>query len=321
MTLQEIYQDIHSDRVKNVIFDCDAGNEIDDQYALAYAISCSKIRVLGITASQFNNVALCPTREAGMIEGYNEAKRVLKLIGREDIPVYYGYGDKVDSPDHDERCPDVIPGKCEGVDYIIKTAHEAEDILYVLVTGCATNISSAIAKDPSIKDKICVIWMGSNNPDMSDASEFNLGQDLTAGRYLMNCGVNLVWIPTISIDKTKGSQTLITGRAFFEESFTGDSEASRFFRCDLPREHDGGYDEEPETWWHVFWDVAAPAVLETPELIEFETVTVPRIRGDVCFNFGEEGRPEAIMLQKFTDPQKVLRNMADGINKLISEKK
>lgn len=320
MTLQEILNDIKSDRVKKVIFDCDAGNEIDDQYALAYALSCSKLEVLGVTASQFENTALVPTREAGMIEGYNEAKRVLKLIGREDVPVYYGYGAKVDSPDHDERCPDVIPGECEGVDFIIETAKAAEELLYVLVTGCATNISSAIAKDPTIKDKICVVWMGSNVPDSDDAAEFNLCQDLTAGRYLLNCGVNLVWIPTISEDKTKGSQTLITGRAFFEESFADTDEASRFFRCDLPREHDGGYDEEPETWWHIFWDVAAPAVLETPELCKLEIVTVPRIRGDVCFNYGEEGRPEAILLEKFTDPKAVLCNMAKGINKIIASK-
>ena len=35
MTLEQIIADIKSDRVKKVIFDADAGNEIDDQYAIA----------------------------------------------------------------------------------------------------------------------------------------------------------------------------------------------------------------------------------------------------------------------------------------------
>lgn len=38
LTIEEVLEDIKSDRVKKVIFDADAGNEIDDQYALAYAL-------------------------------------------------------------------------------------------------------------------------------------------------------------------------------------------------------------------------------------------------------------------------------------------
>ena len=38
MTLTQFYNDILSDRIKKVIIDTDAYNEIDDQYAIAYAM-------------------------------------------------------------------------------------------------------------------------------------------------------------------------------------------------------------------------------------------------------------------------------------------
>jgi len=317
MTIEQILADVKSDRKKKVIFDCDAGNEIDDQYALAYALSCKRFDVISISASQFKNTALVPNRHEGMLEGYREVKRVLALIGREDVPVYRGVGGKLSAFDEDALLPEVIPVDCEAVDNIIKTAKESDEIVYIMVTGCATNISSAIAKDPTIKDNICVMWMGCSCPDMGGAAEFNLGQDRFAGRYLMNCGVPLVWLPTVSTDATKGTQTLKTGRRFLENAFTGDDAASRYFRCELPLEHDGGYDEDPEGWWHIFWDVAAPAALETPELCEFEEVEIPRIRGDEMFSFGEEGRPKALMFVKFKDPMEVLDNMAKGICTLV----
>ena len=159
--------------------------------------------------------------------------------------------------------------------------------------------------------------MGCANPDTGSASEFNLGQDRYAGRYLMNSGVPLVWLPTTSVDPTKGTQTLIDGRAFLERSFTGENEASLYFRSELPREHDSGYDEDAENWWHIYWDVAAPALLETPEACELEIVEIPRIRGDEVYSFGEAERPSAIMFVKFYDPKAVLDNMARGINSII----
>lgn len=317
MTLEQILADIRSDRVKKVIFDADAGNEIDDQYALAYAISCGRLDVVSVSASQFWNTALVPDRNEGMLEGYREIKRVLKLIGREDIPVYKGVGGKLECVDENALRPEVIPVDCEAVDNIISTVKSSDEIVYVMVTGCATNISAAIAKDPAIKDNICVVWMGCACTDTGSASEFNLGQDSYAGRYLMNCGVPLVWLPTESIDRTKGTQVLKTGRAFLENAFTGEDAASLYFRSELPREHDGGYDGDPEGWWHIFWDVAAPAVLETPELCEFEIVEIPRIRGDEVYAFGESDRPSAIQFVKFTDPRQVLDNMAAGIGALV----
>ena len=55
MTLNEILEDLRSDRVKKVIMDCDAYNDIDDQYAIAFALGSDKMDVLGVNAVLFNN--------------------------------------------------------------------------------------------------------------------------------------------------------------------------------------------------------------------------------------------------------------------------
>lgn len=315
MTLEEILADIKSDRVKKVIFDADAGNEIDDQYAFAYAVGSSKIDVVSASASQFLNTALAPTREAGMLEGYNELKRVLKLIGHEDIPVYKGCGDSVTkNGDENVGKPTVTPINSEAVDNIIKTAKTSREIVYVVVTGCATNISSAIAKDPSIKDKICVIWLGSNHVDYGGADEFNMGQDRTAGRYLMNCGVNLVWLPAMSSDSTKGTQSLKSNKAFLQQSFTGSDAASKYFREELPLEHDGSYNSDG--WVHTFWDVAGVTVLDRPDLCTFSIVTCPRVRGDGTFDTSDKTRHKVIILDKI-DPTPALNAMAETVNSVI----
>lgn len=318
-TLQEILDDIKSDRVKKVIFDADAGNEFDDQYALAYALSSDKLNIVSVNASQFWNTALVPDREAGMMKGYNEIKRILTLLGREDIPVYKGVGDTVTKPDDDGiGLPEVIPVDAEAVDNIINTVKESKEIVYIITTGCATNIACALAKDPSIKDNMCVVWLGADFYDTGGAGGFNMGQDATAARYMMNSGVKLVWLPgESSKDEAKGTHVLITGRKFLEESFPGDDPISRCFGGEMAGAHDGGFYDDPEGWWHIYWDVAAPALFDTPELCELEIITLLRVRGDGVYDTNTDGRPECIVLNKLKEPQTVLDNMAAGINTFV----
>ena len=313
-SLEEILEDLKSDRVKKVIFDADAGNEIDDQYSLAHALSCEKFDVISTSASQFLNTALVPDRAAGMMEGYNEIKRVLALLGREDIPVYKGVGNTTTKPDDSGiKYPTVIPIASDASNNIINTVKNSNEIIYIIVTGCATNVACALARDLSIKDKICVIWLGGNHLDIGAAGEFNFSQDPSAARYMMNTGVPMIWLPAMSNDATKGTQVLKTNKAFLDKAFPGEDEISRFFGGELVVEHDFSFKLIPDKWQHTFWDVAAPIVLEHPELCEFEIIETPRIRGDEVYNI-EEGRPKAIILNRITDPQKALDYMAEGIN-------
>ena len=52
MTVEQVLQDIRSDRVKKVIDDGDFSAEIGDQYAMAYLMGSDKIDLLGVNADE-----------------------------------------------------------------------------------------------------------------------------------------------------------------------------------------------------------------------------------------------------------------------------
>lgn len=64
---------------KRVIIDCDPG--IDDSLALMYALSSEELDVIGITV-------VCGNVPTDI--GVENARKVCRLMGRTDIPVYAG---------------------------------------------------------------------------------------------------------------------------------------------------------------------------------------------------------------------------------------
>lgn len=288
MTLNEILADIRSDRVKKVIIDCDAYNDIDDEYAIAFAVGSKKMDVLSINAALFNNPRV-NGHEDGMLHSYEQCKKVLKLIGAEHIPVYKGCPMPISLTENESPVPS------PAVDNIIKTAHESDEMVYILVTGASTNIASAIKTDPSIKDNICVIWLACNTLDYTSAGDYNFGQDHVAGRYIINCGVNLMILPAIG-PEGYGTQTIIGDQEYLDKMIKGDSEAAVFFRNYLP---DFAFAEEGEPLHH-FWDIAAPGVLEVPEAFDLSIVMAPRIRLDNTWAF-EDGRHDIMYMSRLDD--------------------
>ncbi len=55
LTPRAILADIASPRVKKVVVDSDTYNEMDDQYAVAYAIGSPRMEVLALHAAPFRN--------------------------------------------------------------------------------------------------------------------------------------------------------------------------------------------------------------------------------------------------------------------------
>ncbi len=287
MNIREILDDIRSDRVKRVILDTDAFNEMDDQYAIAYCLAAEKIDLLAVNAALFNNYN-CNGFKDGMEKSYEEILRVLEVLGKSgQVPVFKGSEAPL------EQSEGEAPEASEAALNIIKEAHASDEMLYILGIGAITNVSTAIMLDPTIKDKICVVWLGLNDFDTGPAGEFNYAQDPFAGRYILNCGVNLVLLPALSEDKTRGTQALY-GQEPEIRMITGDSPASVFFRETLPGRYGLG---KEENWWHIFWDIAAPGVIDDASLFELEVITAPRVRLDGCWAF-EEDRHEIVYMHR-----------------------
>jgi len=307
MTTEQILADLRSDRIKNVVIDTDTYNEMDDQYAIAYALGTERIRVLAITAAPFYNTRSTSLAD-GMERSYHEIHRVLAAIGKEGVcPVYKG-AERAISAD-----PDLAPADSPAARAIIRLAHENTDgVLYVLGLGAITNIMSAILIDPSIREKICVIWLGTNILERGNAKEFNMLQDLRAAQMLLSCGVSLILLPALPCKEYPdyGTKALVMYRKDLD-SISGTSAACAFYRTTLPEEF--GAADNPEWKW-ILWDLAAPAALALPDALSLRVIPAPVVCDDMTFA-SDSSRPKIIYMDKL-DPAAIIADCFRSIERL-----
>lgn len=199
------------DRRIHIIIDTDANNELDDQHALAYAFCNADIfNIEGITV---NN-----TKVGNGIEGhYLEALRIAKLCRADSsVGIYRGatgnYMQIKDSLDNEN-----YDGK-DAVEFIIKKAMEPGDKKLVLIPiGKLTNIALALEKEPTIKDRIRVVWLGSNFPD---PGEYNLENDPESVDPVIRSGVEFE-IALVAYDRLDGTTAVTVPIAEIERRMPG----------------------------------------------------------------------------------------------------
>ncbi len=181
----------------SIVLDTDAYNEVDDQFAIAYALlSPERLDIKAIYAAPFVNDHACSAKE-GMEQSFQEILHIMQLCNKSNsIPVFKGATRFL----RDES--DVV--QSDAVDDLIHRAlhFSATDPLYVVCIGAPTNIASAIKKCPSICENIVVLWLGGNSIAWKDAREFNLEQDILASQTLLRSGVNLVLFPCGGVTDT-----------------------------------------------------------------------------------------------------------------------
>src|SRR5689334_795983 len=185
----------HNDQKTRVIFDTDANNELDDQHAMAYLFfNEPTFDLAGVTVNA--------TRGGGEVQNhYQEAERVMRLCGfKNDLPLYTGANknfdvikDQLDSGSFDGQ---------GAVDFIIQEAHrEAKQKLVVIAVGKLTNLALALMKDPSLSEKIKIVWLGSNYPE---PGEYNLENDTASVNYVIQTPIELEMV-TVRYGKPTGS--------------------------------------------------------------------------------------------------------------------
>ena len=186
-----------------VVIDTDAANEIDDPFAIAWALlSPDRLQVEAVYAApysfahrrsqsrvqqhrQFDPPGVGMQRSHAAIQavydklGLDSRGRVLRGSTR--------YLAALDAP---ERSP--------ATDHLIATAlaMPAREPLYVVAIGCATNVANALLLEPAIAERIVVVWTSgypSHAPHPNHS--FNLEQDLPASQWLLDSGVPHVYLP------------------------------------------------------------------------------------------------------------------------------
>jgi len=231
----------------DVVLDTDTYNEVDDQFAVVYALlSPEKINLQALYAAPFFN-----TRSTGPADGMERSyQEIHRLLDRMDVSpeglVFRGSTTYLTDRDH--------PCKSEAAeDLIAKAMARSEDDapLYVATIGCITNVASAILMEPEIIKRIVVVWLGGHAFHWPNTKEFNLWQDPEAARVVFDCGVPLVQIPVMGV-----CSHLHTTIPEIERYVQGRGEIGDFLAETVKEYHKDHY-----AWSKVIWDIATIAYL------------------------------------------------------------
>ena len=254
----------------DVVIDTDTYNEIDDQFALAYLIKKDeKLKLKAIYAAPFFNTKSTGPDD-GMEKSYEEILRVLSLMKRDDLKsiVYRGSESflppRADAVESDAAKFDAVESntlksgavESDAARHLIKLAagYSSKKPLYVVAIGAITNVASALLMEPTLKDKIVLVWLGGNAHGWHHNAEFNLYQDVAAARIVFGCGVPLVQLPCAGV-----VSALTTSGPELEYWLRGKNELCDYLVDNTIKNaiEDGGL----STWTRVIWDVAAVAWL------------------------------------------------------------
>lgn len=184
----------HPRRKVRMVLDTDTYNEIDDQFAVVYALkSPETVTVEAFYAAPFFNDLSSGPRD-GMEKSYDELLKIKAILPEmADIPVFRGsegYLPEPNTPVESAAARDLVERAL---------ASSEEDPLYVLAIGAITNVASALLMEPRIIERIVVVWLGGHALNWRDTREFNLHQDIPAARIVLDSGVPLVLIPCMGV--------------------------------------------------------------------------------------------------------------------------
>ncbi len=175
-----------------LVLDTDAYNEIDDQFAISYALKAEeKLDLKALYAAPFFNERSSGPAD-GMERSYREIQNLLALAGMER-PVFRGS----DRYLPDEATPVDSPAARDLVSRAM--GYTKERPLYVAAIGAITNVASALLLEPEIADRIVVVWLGGHSLQWHDNAEFNCRQDVAAARVVFGSGAPLVLLPCMGV--------------------------------------------------------------------------------------------------------------------------
>ena len=197
------------------LIDTDVGDDIDDAFALALALSSPDVDLVGVTTASGD------TRlRARMV------LRLLEIGGRAEVPV--GVGDATPPPAvfSQKRFalqgPELPSDAPAAVDLILNTARAHPGQVTLLAIGPLTNIAAAIARDAAgfALLKRVVVMGGSIHrgyelpglPARGLGLEHNFRSDPKSAAALFNCGVRIALLP---LDATILSLDAYTMRALY----------------------------------------------------------------------------------------------------------
>ena len=271
----------------SMVLDTDTYNEIDDQFALVYALlSKESFKLEAVYAAPFsNNRADNPT--LGMELSYEEILRILEKMKVE--PQNFAFkGSK------SYLAQDLKPESSPAAEDLVNRAlnHSPENPLYVVPVGAITNIANAILLKPEITKNIVVIWLGGNDHNWPNTREFNMMQDKAAANVILDSGVPFVQFPCAGV-----VSSFYTTVPEMEEYLKGHNEIS-----DYLLEIFKDYHKDHFAWSKVLWDMTAVTYLINRDWTPSQLVHAPRVSEFDTYSFDNNRHLIRMVYQIHRDP-------------------
>jgi len=237
-----------------IIIDSDAANEIDDQYAIAYAVLSGSFDIRGFTSAHFG-------KDGSMETSHEEILHVLNLLGRKgDYPVFHGAGKAL--ADH------TTPRDSDSARFIVRESVAAQEPLNIICIGPLTNLASAYLMEPAIQKSVKCLWLaGKAWPE--GGLFFNNKNDIIAAQVIFSSNIDLTLIPAVgTANRLKVS---LQDRGSIKGRGTIGNYLWKLFmrRFGLPK---------------AIYDVVAVAALKIPDASTVITVPRPELRNDGTYN-------------------------------------
>ncbi len=236
--------------VVDMVLDTDAFNEIDDQFAIAYALrSTDQVNVKALYAAPFFNEHSTGPKD-GMERSFDEILKLLALAKREELIPFTFRGSECYLPDEH------TPVMSDAVNDLIARArsYTPNQPLYVVAIGAITNVASAILAAPDIIDRIVLVWLGGSAWHYPATPEFNMMQDIAAARVVFGCGVPLVQLPCMGV-----VSAFTTTKPELEYWLAGKNPLADYLARNTIKEAEAYAAGKP--WSRVIWDVTTVAWL------------------------------------------------------------
>lgn len=249
--------------MNKIILDTDTYNEADDIFALAYLLKNRNLfDIKAITIAPFKHSGYAKTVFDSIDDSYNETIKIFDYLNILDKSlIYKGSRDYLTNGYNEDN---------DAVKKIINLATE-NDHLTIVAIGCLTNVALAIKKEPSIINKIEIIWQGTNFL-FGDNQDFNFRQDVEAVKIVFYSKVKLTIIPCSPI-----TSNLMTSIYELKAEIGGKNKL-----CDYLCEKFYNRFWGPHKRWPI-WDIGSIAYLINKDWFKTMDISCPIINDDNTF--------------------------------------
>ena len=248
-----------------LIIDADTANEVDDLYAIVWALLEPRLDIIGITSAQWHTNPRTPNDSVGESQRLND--EILELMGKTAVPAPEG----ANFPMVNEQRPQPSAAAKFIIEQALATP-EGEK-LSIAILGPCTNIASAILIEPKIIPKLSVNYLGfwhDLERNTWSKREFNTNNDPNAVNALINTSDLEFRVMTAST-----SQHLVFEKTVMDELLKGKGGIGDYL-INRWESYDRFWQttDKAKTKW-IMWDVAILAALAYPELVEEKEVMSP----------------------------------------------